>query len=53
MPTLGSQQHKKEVQNAVKQARATQMYAEMLAMVCHPEYYRQGDQMVHLPYTES
>ena len=51
---MASQEHKeKEMQNAVKQATAAQMYVEMLAMVCHPEYYRQGDQMVHLLYTES
>ena len=27
-------------------SRAAQMLAEMFGLVCHPEYYQQGDQMV-------
>jgi hypothetical protein len=29
-------------------ARAAQMLAEMFGIVCHPEYYQQGDQTVYL-----
>jgi hypothetical protein len=27
-------------------ATAAQIWAEMLGLVCHPEYYKLGDQMV-------
>jgi hypothetical protein len=34
---------------ATANTRAAQMLAEMLAIVCHPEYYQQGEQTVLLP----
>ena len=36
--------------NATEQhCRAAQMFAEMLSMVCHREYYSQGDQKICFP----
>ena len=34
------------IPKAKTNARAAQMLAEMLAIVCHPEYYQQGEQTV-------
>jgi len=36
----------KTVGEAVAWARAAQMFAEMLGMICHPEYYRSRTQKV-------
>ena len=35
-----------KLSEAKANARAAQMLAEMLAIVCHPEYYQQGEQTV-------
>jgi len=35
-----------KIPEAKANARAAQMLAEMLAIVCHPEYYQQGEQTV-------
>src|SRR5271155_3170718 len=37
-----------DVPDAKANTRATHMFAEMLAIVCHPEYYQQGEQTVTL-----
>ena len=34
----------KELADAVAEARAGQILAEMLGMVCHPEYYKDSAQ---------
>src|SRR5438876_11545233 len=36
------------IPDAKANTRAAQMLAEMLAIVCHPEYYQQGEQTVTL-----
>jgi hypothetical protein len=37
----------KEPTEAIAETRASQILAEMLGIICHPEYYRSGqDQMV-------
>ena len=36
------------ISKAMANTRAAQMYAEMLGIVCHPEYYQQGEQTVNL-----
>ena len=44
----------KERSDAVADARAGQMFAEMLGMVCHREYFENGiEQMVCLEYHEA
>ena len=35
-----------DIPNAKANTRAAQMLAEMLGIVCHPEYYQQGEQTV-------
>ena len=35
-----------EQADAKAHATAAQIWAEMLGLVCHPEYYKLGDQMV-------
>jgi len=37
-----------KIPEAKANTRAAQMLAEMLAIVCHPEYYQQGEQTVTL-----
>lgn len=36
------------IPKAMANTRAAQMYAEMLGIVCHPEYYQQGEQTVNI-----
>jgi hypothetical protein len=36
------------IRKAEKNARASQMFAEMLVIACHPEYHNQGEQTVPL-----
>ena len=40
----------KEPTEAIAETRASQILAEMLGIICHPEYYNaQQEQMVSLP----
>lgn len=36
------------ISDAKANTRAAQMLTEMLVIVCHPEYYQQGEQIVIL-----
>jgi len=42
------QNQEQNIPDAKANTRAAQMLAEMLAIVCHPKYYQQGDQTVTL-----
>lgn len=41
------------IKNAEAQARAAQIFAEMMGLVCHQEFIDFGDQMVNRNYLQS